>query len=292
MTKKDNLKLHFFGGARVVTGVCFMLEIGEQRILIDCGLFQGEAAMEKKNSEALPFDPASINAVIISHSHLDHIGRLPQLIANGFKGPIFATLPTIDFTRLILEDSVKVLAEKAERAGVLPLFGQEEVNRVMEYFVAIDYYQPAKAAEGVSFIFREAGHILGSAIIELRIKSQESGKKEETTIVFSGDLGNPPMPLLRAPDFMTEADYVIIESTYGDRNHEPASTCQEVIENAIEDTVAKNGVLLIPSFAMERTQQLLYHLNNLAESHRIPRVPIFIDSPLAIKITQVYKKYP
>jgi len=284
MIKKDNLKLHFYGGAQVVTGVCYMLECNTKKILVDCGLFQGEKKLEARNQEKFAFDPKEVDAVIISHSHLDHVGRLPQLISGGFEGKIFATPPTIDFTRLILEDSVKILTEKAQHAGVVPLFGQEEVDHVMNHFVPVEYYQKIEACDGISFTYHEAGHILGSAVTEV----EAAGKK----IVFSGDLGNPPVPLLRAPDFIEEADYVVLESTYGDRNHEPAATCQEVIENAIEDTVARGGVLMIPSFAMERTQQLLYHLNNLAENHRIPRIPIFIDSPLAIKITQVYKKYP
>jgi len=284
MVKTSNLKLHFCGGAGVVTGANYLLETGTSRILVDCGLFQGPKELEAKNAEKFTYDPKTIEAVIITHSHLDHIGRLPQLIAGGFRGKIFATPPTIDFTRLILEDSVKILMEKAEHAGVVPLFGQQEVEQVMEHFVPVDYYQKTKAVKDISFTYHEAGHILGSAVVEVEV--------DDKKIIFSGDLGNPPVPLLREPDFLGEADYIILESTYGDRNHEPAATCQEVVENAIEDTVASGGVLMIPSFAMERTQQLLYHLNNLAENHRIPRLPIFIDSPLAIKITQVYKKYP
>jgi len=284
MVKTSNLKLHFCGGAGVVTGANYLLETGTSRILVDCGLFQGPKELEAKNAEKFTYDPKTIEAVIITHSHLDHIGRLPQLIAGGFRGKIFATPPTIDFTRLILEDSVKILMEKAEHAGVVPLFGQQEVEQVMEHFVPVDYYQKTKAVKDISFTYHEAGHILGSAVVEVEV--------DDKKIIFSGDLGNPPVPLLREPDFLGEADYIILESTYGDRNHEPAATCQEVVENAIEDTVASGGVLMIPSCAMERTQQLLYHLNNLAENHRIPRLPIFIDSPLAIKITQVYKKYP
>jgi len=284
MAKTDNLKLTFCGGAGSVTGANYLLETESSKILVDCGLFQGSKELEAKNAERFTYDPKTIKAVIITHSHLDHIGRLPQLIAGGFAGKIFATPPTIDFTRLILEDSVKILMEKAQHAGVLPLFGQREVDHVMEHFVATDYYQKTEAAEGINFTYHEAGHILGSAVAEVEVNDKK--------IIFSGDLGNPPVPLLRAPDFLEEADYIILESTYGDRNHEPAATCQEVVENAIEDTVASGGVLMIPSFAMERTQQLLYHLNNLAENHRIPRLPIFIDSPLAIKITEVYKKYP
>ncbi len=268
----------------MVTGVNYLLESEQARVLIDCGLFQGSKELEAKNGEPFAYHAKDIDAVIVSHSHLDHIGRLPQLITAGFGGKIFATPPTINFTRLILEDSVKVLAEKAQHAGVIPLFSQEEVDEVMSRFVAVDYYKKTQAAPGLSFTFYDAGHILGSAIIEL-----EAG---ESKIVFSGDLGHPPAPLLRAPDYLADADYVVVESTYGDRNHESPEESKERIENVIEDAVARGGVLMIASFAMERTQQLLYHLNELVEKKRVPSVPIFIDSPLAIRLTEVYKKYP
>jgi len=289
----------------VVTGVNYLLDTGQSKILIDCGLLQGDKELEAKNYEPFAYSAKDVDAVIVSHSHLDHIGRLPQLIDEGFKGKIFATPPAVDFTRLILQDSVKVLAEKARHAGVAPLFSQSEVDEVMRHFVATDYYKQTPATADINFTFHDAGHILGSAIIELeadgppspngfgetsplRHSSGEASKK----IVFSGDLGHPPAPLLRPPDYLTSADYVLVESTYGDRNHESPEDCKEKIENVIEDTIARNGVLLIASFAMERTQQLLYHLNDLVEHRRIPRVPVFIDSPLAIHLTQVYEKYP
>jgi metallo-beta-lactamase family protein len=286
MAKKqgDFLKLHFYGGAGAVTGVNYLLETKQAKVLIDCGLFQGERKLEEKNSESFAYNPKEIEAVIISHSHLDHVGRLPQLIRAGFKGKIFATPPTIDFTRLILDDSVKILAEKAKRAGVLPLFSRSEVEEVMRHFEPVDYYKKTSAAKDISFVFHDAGHILGSAIIEI-----EAARRK---IVFSGDIGNPPAPLLRPPDFLSSADYILVESTYGDRNHESPQECKELIENIVEETIARGGVLLIPSFALERTQQLLYHFNELVERHEIPSVPIYIDSPLALHITDVYKKYP
>ncbi|TSC53763.1 MAG: metallo-beta-lactamase family protein [Parcubacteria group bacterium LiPW_39] len=268
----------------MVTGVNYLLETKNSKVLIDCGLFQGERKLEEKNSESFAYNPKEIDAVIVSHSHLDHVGRLPQLISAGFRGKIFATPPTIDFTRLILEDSVKVLAEKAKHAGVLPLFSQSEVEEVMRHFAVEDYYKKTSVAEDISFTFHDAGHILGSAIIEV----EAAGKK----IVFSGDIGNPPAPLLRPPASLTQADYVLVESTYGDRTHESPEECKELIENIVEETVTRRGVLLIPSFALERTQQLLYHFNELVEKHEIPALPIYIDSPLALRITEVYKKYP
>src|SRR3989344_3525305 len=284
------MKLHFYGGAKVVTGANYLLETEQAKVLVDCGLFQGTRELEARNAEPFAYDAKNTDAVIVSHSHLDHVGRLPMLISAGFKGKIFATPPTVDFTRLILEDSVRVLEEKARHANVVPLFSQAEVDEVMRQFVVVDYYKKTQAAEGVEFTFHDAGHILGSAIVELKIMNQESG--EETVIVFSGDLGHPPAPLLRAPDYLTSADYVLVESAYGDRNHESPEETEGIVEKIIEDTVSKGGVLMIPSFAMERTQQLLYHINDLIEHRRIPAVPVFIDSPLATHITEVYKKYP
>lgn len=278
------VKIHFHGGARMVSGSCFLIEVAGKKFLVECGLFQGLKELEKKNFEKFGFDAEEIEAVVVTHSHLDHVGRLPQLFAAGFRGKIYSTPPTADFTRLILEDSVKILAEKTQHAGVLPLFSQDEVDEVMNHFVPVEYYKKTKILPGVSFIFHNAGHILGSAIIELDVL----GKK----LVFSGDIGHPPAPLLPAPDTLESADYVFVESTYGDRNHETPDEAKEVIENVIEETIARGGVLMIPSFAMERTQQLLYHLNELVENKRIPHVPIFIDSPLATHITEVYKNYP
>ncbi len=282
-----------------MTGVNYLLETDRGKFLIDCGLFQGEKKLEDKNSEPFAYDAAEIKAVLVTHSHLDHIGRLPQLIKAGFRGKIFATPPTVDFTRVILEDSAKVLQEKARKAGIVPFFSQIEVDEVMQLFVRADYYQKTKLARDIFFTFHEAGHVLGSAIIELRIKNQElriknkksDGEEKETVIVFSGDLGHPPAPLLRPPDFLENADYVLVESTYGDRTHESSDQCKELIENVVEETIDRGGVLLIPSFALERTQQLLYHLNELVEHKRIPMVPVFVDSPLASRATQVYEKY-
>jgi len=291
----ENMKLYFHGGAKAVTGVNFLLATKQAKVLVDCGLFQGPKELEARNSQPFAYDAKEIDAVIVTHSHLDHVGRLPQLIAAGFGGKIFATPPCVDFTRLILEDSVKVLAEKAQHANVVPLFSQEEVDEVMAHFVAVDYYKKTPAAKGVKFTFHDAGHILGSAIVEIDAKIPPSPKgsgRASIKIVFSGDLGHPPAPLLRPPDYLTSADFVLVESTYGDRNHETPEQAEEMVENVIEDTISRGGILMIPSFAMERTQQLLYHINDLIEHKRIPAVPVYIDSPLATRITEVYKKYP
>ncbi len=278
------MKIKFCGGAGgIVTGSCYLIETKGKKILVDCGLFQGSKEIEAKNREPFLFDPKEVNFVLITHAHLDHIGRLPQLIKAGFSGRIFATPPTVDFTRIILEDSVRVLEEKSRRAGVLPVFAQNEVEHAMKHFEAVEHNETRKLAWGLSFKFQDAGHILGSAVITL----ESEGKK----LVFSGDLGNGVMPLTPPPAVLSEADFVFLESTYGDRNHEAISESRGIIENAVEDAVAQKGVLLIPSFALERAQQVIYHLNDLAERHKIPALPVFVDSPLANAATEIYRRY-
>jgi len=283
------IKLHFFGGTSMVSGSCYLLETGGKKILIDCGMYQGNPELENRNYQKFAFDPAAIDFVIVTHSHLDHIGRIPLLIKRGFEGKIYATAPTIDFAHVMLEDTQKVLLEKARKAEAIPIFAEEEIDHVMTYFTPVKYHEEIKLSEEIFFEFFEAGHILGSAFIKLKVKSEES--KTERVIVFSGDLGNSPVPILRAVEIAKEADYVLIESTYGDRLHEKSDKAKEIIENVVEETAAKKGVLMIPSFAMERAQQLLYDLNELVEHKRIPALPIFFDSPLAINITKIYEKY-
>lgn len=275
--------IKFCGAAKVVTGTNYFIDAGKTKLLVDCGLFQGSEKLEAKNFEDFDFNPQKVDFVLITHSHLDHIGRLPKLVKDGFSGKIFATPPTIDFMRLMLEDSQKIMQEKAKKAGIIPLAYGKEVQGVMTFLEAVEYGQPVKYNDEITFTFYEAGHILGSAIVELKIKDK--------TIIFSGDLGNWPVPILRQPACLEKADYVIIESTYGDRHHENKGKIKDIIEDIAEETIAQNGVLLIPSFALERTQELLYQFNDLIENYRIPRVPIFIDSPLAARITEVYKKY-
>ncbi len=271
-----------------MTGSNYLLEAQGKKILVDCGLFQGSPEQEAKNYEPFAYDPEAIDFVLVTHAHLDHIGRLPKLLKDGFLGKIFATGPTIDFARLMLEDTERVLEEKAKKADIVPLFLHSEVEETMGHFQRVEYEEPFKVAKGIEVCFRDAGHVLGSAIIEVRVKAGSGMKK----IVFSGDLGNDPVPFLRTPATVSDADYLLIESAYGDRRHESPEHCQRLIENVAEEIAAKKGVLIIPSFALERTQQILYHFNNLIEHHKIPPMPIFLDSPLAIKITQVYKKYP
>jgi len=268
----------------MVTGSNYLLETNNSKILIDCGLFQGGRKIEKKNEEPFPYSPKEIDFVLITHAHLDHIGRLPKLIEDGFSGRILSTGPTKDFARLLLEDSQKLLREKAKKAGVMPLIEEEYIERIIEMFDVVDYDNEFKINNEISVCFREAGHVLGSASIEVMADNKK--------IVFSGDLGSGKMPVLKKSAIIKDADYAVVESTYGDRLHKETQECKNIIEDIVEESVSKGGVLMIPSFALERTQQLLYHFNELVENKRIPQIPIFLDSPLAIKLTEVYKKYP
>jgi len=267
----------------MVTGANYLLESGGQKILIDCGLHQGNRFCEKLNFELFPYDPKEISAVFITHAHIDHTGLLPKLVKGGFRGRVYSTPPTKDFAELLLLDSEHILMEDAEHLGVPPLYGVREIEELMARWEGVDYHNPINL-EKFKITFYNAGHILGSS----SIKIESEGKK----ILFSGDLGNSPTPLIGAREEIPDGiDYCLIESTYGDRVHEDRPKRKELLEDIIEDAVKEGGVLMIPAFAMERTQELLFELNELTENGRIPSVPVFLDSPLAIKLTEVYKKY-
>ena len=284
------MKLHFFGATRMVTGSNYLLETRDTKILIDCGLFQGIRHVEDKNYENFPFNPKEIDILLITHAHLDHTGRIPKLYKDGFRGKILATQATKEFTYQMLLDSQGILKKEAKRLNRKPLYEKIDVKKSLELMEGIDYEKKIDISKDISCRFRDAGHILGSAIIEIWIKENSFG--QEKKIVFSGDLGNPPVPLLRPTEFINQTDYLIIESTYGNRIHEAEEQRKGLLENAIEDTFAKKGTLMIPAFALERTQELLYELNELVENHRVPRAPVFIDSPLAIRALEIYKKHP
>jgi metallo-beta-lactamase family protein len=276
------MKLTFYGGTGEATGSNYMLESVGTRIMIDCGLHQGGHYAETENFEAFPYDPKTVTAVFITHSHLDHIGRLPSLTKAGFAGTIYATSATKDFAELMLYDSEHLLLSEALREKKPPLYRDEDIKAVMHIWRGIAYHEPITVGPFTVELY-DAGHILGSAFV----KVQAEGK----TIVFSGDLGNSPAPIIKPLEALPPADYCLIESTYGDRVHEDVNQREELLERAIEDTVQAGGTLIIPTFAMERTQDLLYHLHQLFKGGRIPRVPVFIDSPLAIKLTAIYKKH-
>jgi len=283
------MKLHFYGGAGEVTGVKYLLEIKTSprkftNILIDCGILQGGKTEMEENYKEFSFDPKKVDYLFITHAHIDHIGLVPKLYKDGFRGKIFTTPPTRDLMELVLTDSCQIFEKEFRESGKEALFTKIDLEGVLTLIETIDYEKKQKLEDEIYFKFNDAGHMLGSAIIELWAE----GKK----IVFSGDLGNAPSPLLNPPAKITEADYILVESTYGNRIHEGKDKRKEALENIIEETHTHKGTLMIPAFAVERTQELLCELNELVENHRIPHVPIFIDSPLAVKATEIYKKYP
>jgi len=283
------MKLYFYGGAGEVTGVRYLLEVKTSprkiiNILIDCGIIQGSKEGTEENYKEFPFNPEKVDYLFITHSHIDHVGLVPKLYRDGFRGKIFTTPPTKDLMRLVLTDSQQIFEKEAKESGKEALYSKKDVEQVLILVKTIKYGRKHKLEDEIYFKFNDAGHMLGSAIIELWVE----GKK----IVFSGDLGNAPTPLLNPPAKITEADYILVESTYGDRIHENRNERKEILENIIEETYSQKGVLMIPAFAVERTQELLYELNELVKNNRIPQVPIFIDSPLAVKATKIYKKYP
>src|SRR3989344_5511037 len=252
--------------------------------MVDCGLAQGTRYAEEQNYRPFSYDPAAIDAVLITHAHIDHTGMLPKLVKDGFSGKIFMTRPKRDFAEIMLRDAQGLLQGEADRDKHDVLYSLDDLAKTIGLMEGVDYGEEIEILQDIKVRFRDAGHVLGSAIIEVWAE----GKK----IVFSGDLGNPPTPLLRATEYIEDGDYVVVESTYGDRLHEHMDERKNLLEDAIEDTVGRGGVVMIPSFALEKTQELLYELNSLVENHRIPEVPVFIDSPLAIDATQIYKKYP
>ena len=276
------LSLAFYGGAQNVTGACYLLSSEKTNILIDCGLFQGSRIVEAQNREPFAFSPATVNALFVTHAHLDHIGRIPKLVREGFCGAIYSTPPTRDLAELMLADSLGVMEKEARRESEELFYNKEDVTHAMALWKSAAYHTPVAVGD-FTVEFRDAGHILGSAMIVVT-----HGRKN---IVFTGDLGNPPTPLLKPTEELTDAHALVIESVYGDRLHEAREERKEKLERAIENTIRQNGVLMVPAFSLERTQELLFEINDLVEHGRIPHVPIFLDSPLAIHATAIYRRY-
>jgi len=277
------MTIKFLGAVGGVTGSNYLLEDSDYNILVDCGLFQGGSVEENKNWEDFKFNPSDIDALILTHSHIDHIGLVPKLYRDGFRGKIYSTFPTRDFAEIFLTDTQKLMAQYANDHGKDILYDLKDIEGAMSLFKPVDYHQKIDLGSNISLIFYDAGHILGSSFVKIFF--------DKKSIVFSGDLGNPPVPIVKDTEFIDEADYVVIESTYGDRIHDVGKNRKEELENVIEETFTKKGVVLIPAFALERTQELMYEINDLVLNSRIPKIPVYIDSPLAIKATKVYPNY-
>lgn len=279
---KNEAKVTFHGGTGSVTGANFLLEVDGKKILVDCGLTQGFKVADDVNWDPFPYNVVEIDILFITHAHVDHIGRIPKLIHEGFRGKIYSTLPTKAIAEIILEDTAGILSKNTE-FDLATIYSPENLKMMMTLWQGFLYHEKIKLTENLEVSFRDAGHILGSAMVEFIF----NGKK----ILFTGDLGNSPSPLLPDTEKITDIDYLIMESVYGDRNHESRNDRRKNLEIVIEDNYKRKGTLIIPTFSLERSQELLFELDELVEQDRIPVMPIYFDSPLAIRLTEVFKKY-
>jgi metallo-beta-lactamase family protein len=301
---ENHTSIRFLGAARNVTGSSYLVEHRGGRVLVDCGLYQ-ERKFRERNWAPFAVDPESIDAVLLTHAHLDHCGLLPRLVREGFSGPICCTPATAEIARIVLLDSARIQEEDAEfkrrrhekegRKGPHPeepLYGEEDAERTLPLFRTVGYNSPTPVAGGISASFFEAGHILGSSMIRLELDGTAAAGEARRSVVFSGDIGQWDKPIIENPTVFSEADYVVMESTYGDRTHEDPGEVEDLLAEAVNKTRRDGGNLLIPSFALERTQEVLYQLNLLLQAGRIPHLMVFVDSPMAVSVTEVFKDHP
>lgn len=288
------MKITFCGAAHGVTGSCHLLEINNKKILFDCGMFQGSDFNEGKNFDPFLFDPKEIDAVFVTHAHLDHVGRLPKLIKDGFsKKAIYMTKGTLELAELIWRDAYEIMYYNHRKFQEPILFDTADIEKTLELCVGIDYHEELTLGE-IKAVWKDAGHIFGSAFIEVSAHGNPSTGVQGKTVCFSGDIGNINEPIVRdTENLSSNLDCLICESTYGDRLHEEIGVRQKLILELFQDAYKKGGTLMIPAFSLERTQELIYDLNHLSQIERtLPLMPIFLDSPLAINATKVYEKYP
>lgn len=278
------MNITFFGAAQEVTGSCHLIENNSKRILFDCGMFQGGDFNEGKNADSFGFDIKSIDAVFISHAHNDHSGRIPKLVREGYGGPIYATKGTAELSQLIWEDAYQIMKYNNKKYQTPILFNEKEIRIAYSQIIGVNYHEKIELGGGDYAIFKDAGHIFGASFIEMKL-----GKK---IVAFSGDIGNENVPILRETESLGNIDILLCESTYGDRIHETTTERKKIILDLIIEGVSQGGTVMIPAFSLERTQELLYELDELSEIDNIlPHVPIFLDSPMAIDALPTYKKY-
>jgi metallo-beta-lactamase family protein len=291
------MKISFMGAVHTVTGSMHIIETNGKRILLDCGLFQGRRKEAFERNRTLLFDPASIDVMVLSHAHIDHSGNIPTLVKLGFKGKIFTTSATVDLCEIMLLDSahiqemdVKFVNKKRDKQGknlFEPLYTQHDAMRAMEHFNPVPYEEAIQILPGVEVTYHDAGHLLGSAVTTLQISENGSKKK----ITFTGDLGRKRMPILKDPTPIKETDYLITESTYGDRLHDKEEDVKSHLERLITKIVSSKGKLIIPAFSVGRTQTIVYFLNQLYKEKRISDIPVFVDSPLSTRATEVFSRH-
>jgi len=275
-------KITFCSGTGSVTGANFLIEVDGKKILVDCGLIQGVNFADNLNWDPFLYDPKKIDILFVTHVHEDHIGRIPKLIHEGFKGKIYSTIPSKSLAGPIFEDTINILS-KSKEYSLDKIYSEENIKKALSLWEGVEYHEKIKITENLEVSFLNAGHILGSAMIEFLYNKKK--------IVFTGDLGNSPSPILPDCERITDADYLIMESVYGDRNHESRYDRKDMLEDVIEANVKRKGTLMIPTFSLERTQELLFEINDLIEKGSIPLVPFFLDSPLAIRLTDIYRKF-
>ena len=293
--------LQFFGAAQAVTGSMHLVEANGHRVLLDCGMVQGKRQEAKKLNSEFPFDVMSIDAVVLSHAHLDHSGKLPLLAKLGFDNSIFSTSATRDLCSAMLRDSASLQEMDAKYVNKLniekrlpflkPLYTVHDVTTTLSLFQTVEYDRPLDILPGIKLTFRDAGHILGSATVTIEFAEGQEEKKV-TTLAFTGDLGRNGAAVVRDPDILSRADVLITESTYGGRNHGPLSEAKEKLARIVRETAHRGGLLIIPAFAVGRTQDVVYHLHELMEAKQIPSMPVFVDSPLASNVTEIFRQHP
>ncbi len=295
------MEITFYGAAQTVTGSQHLLDVNGYRILLDCGLYQGPRDESTDRNRHLPFDPRSVDVLILSHAHIDHSGNIPNLVKNGFDGDIICTFATRDLCNIMLRDSAKIqendieyLNKKRRRENLPllePIYTMADALASLKLFLSIGYERPYHVAPGITLTFYDAGHVLGSAIVALDIEDETTGRPAR--LVFSGDLGRANRPILNDPVFLDHADILILESTYGNREHPEDEDTDHMLEDVIRDTVNRGGKVIVPAFAIGRTQELVYRLNNLVEAGDLPPdLAVYVDSPLAIDATSIFRAHP